>query len=155
MSGPACHFWNLRFRRLPIRVVFFLRRVENMEERERSSRPRGVPNAEKLKEAKAKYKTFEAAKEEYKRLKDINAKKTLTPESNAVEHARWVHSKRLLKVPVVFLILFHHPTPMIIVFLFSVFSYSNLILCLFLCRQIEKGFFGCASQSRCRRRCRR
>ena len=53
--------------------------MENMEERERSSRPRGVPNAEKLKEAKEKYKTFEAAKEEYKQLRDINAKKTLTP----------------------------------------------------------------------------
>ena len=58
---------------------------------ERSTRPRGVPAADKLRDAKAKYKNWESAKLEYQRLHDLNKRKALTPESNSADHARWVH----------------------------------------------------------------
>ncbi len=60
-------------------------------EGEHSTRPRGVPAADKLKEVRAKYKTWESAKQEYLRFKDVNEKKALTPESNSTEHIRWLH----------------------------------------------------------------
>jgi hypothetical protein len=63
-----------------------------MEDMSRSFRQRGVPNAEQLKNAQRKYKSFdESAATEWKRLKDIHQKKPLTPEHDAVHHARWVH----------------------------------------------------------------
>ncbi len=58
---------------------------------ERSTRPRGVPAADKLRDAKARFKNWESAKVEYQRLHELTKKKALTPESNSVEHARWVH----------------------------------------------------------------
>jgi hypothetical protein len=45
-----------------------------------------------LKAAQKKFSTFnEAAATEWKRLKTENGRKTLTPDLNAAEHARWVH----------------------------------------------------------------
>ena len=57
----------------------------------RSVRLRGTPNAEQLKIAQKKYKNFDAAATEWQRLKEMNAKKALTPEQDACHHARWVH----------------------------------------------------------------
>jgi hypothetical protein len=45
-----------------------------------------------LKAAQKKFSTFnEAAATEWKRLKEANAKRTLTPDKSPIEHARWVH----------------------------------------------------------------
>jgi hypothetical protein len=58
----------------------------------RSTRVRGTPNAEQLKAAQKKYKSFDDyAATEWKRLKDNNQRKSLTPETDACNHARWVH----------------------------------------------------------------
>ena len=59
---------------------------------ERCPRVRGTPIATHLKAAQKKFSTFnEAAATEWKRLKAENAKRTLTPDNNPIEHARWVH----------------------------------------------------------------
>jgi hypothetical protein len=63
---------------------------ENMEEQ--STQVRGTPNAEHLKAAQKKYKHFDDnTATKWQRLKTVNARKTLTPELNPAEHARWVH----------------------------------------------------------------
>ena len=63
-----------------------------MEEPSRSVRHRGVANAEQLKIAQRKFKFFDdAAVTEWKRLKELNQKRLLTPEHDACSHARWVH----------------------------------------------------------------
>jgi hypothetical protein len=59
---------------------------------ERSTRVRGDPHPVNLKSARLKYKIYdETAATEWLRLKSVNSKKPLTPELNAVEHARWYH----------------------------------------------------------------
>jgi len=65
---------------------------------ERSTRVRGDPHSGHYKSAKAKYKKYdETAATEWLRLKSVNSKKPLTPELNAVEHARWYHLCDLLQ----------------------------------------------------------
>ena len=62
------------------------------EERERSTRQRGVLNAEQLKVAQRKSRKFdESAATEWLRLKKANLSKPLTPEIDPVNHAqcRW------------------------------------------------------------------
>ena len=63
-----------------------------MEEGQRQVRPRGTANATELQKAQKKYKNWDAAANtEWQRLKDMNTKKVLTPEADALHHARWVH----------------------------------------------------------------
>jgi hypothetical protein len=60
--------------------------------KERSTRVRGEPHAGNLKIARHKYRTYDdTAATEWLRLKTVNSRKPLTPELNAVEHARWYH----------------------------------------------------------------
>jgi hypothetical protein len=59
---------------------------------ERTIRVRGEPHKDQLRVARAKFKIYdETADTEWLRLKSLNSKKQLTPELNAVEHARWFH----------------------------------------------------------------
>ncbi len=84
--------FGCRFERLHYSVVFLFAPRENMEETSRSVRHRGVANAEQLKIAQRKFKIFDdAAVTEWKRLKELNQKRLLTPEHDACSHARWVH----------------------------------------------------------------
>jgi protein-tyrosine phosphatase len=58
----------------------------------RPTRVRGEPNADQLKRAKAKYKTYnDSANTEFLRLSALNNKKQLTPNSNPHEHATFHH----------------------------------------------------------------
>jgi hypothetical protein len=61
-----------------------------------TTRVRGEPNAEFLKKAKAKYKTYnEAASTEFQRLNALNLKDALTPNKNPNEHAIFHHLNTL------------------------------------------------------------
>jgi hypothetical protein len=63
-----------------------------MSDEGRSSRARDAPNAEMLKKAKTKYKTFnKEASTEYARLNTLNTKNTLTTFKNPAEHATFWH----------------------------------------------------------------
>ena len=67
-----------------------------MSEDVRSTRVRGEPNAEFLKKAKAKYKTYNReANTEFQRLHDKNLKELLTPNKNPNEHAIFHHLNNL------------------------------------------------------------
>ena len=58
----------------------------------RSTRVRGEPNADQLKRAKAKYKTYnESANTEFQRLSALNSSKALTANLNPAEHATFYY----------------------------------------------------------------
>ena len=70
--------------------------VPAMSDEGRSSRPRDAPNAELLKKAKTKYKTFNKdASTEFARLNAQNTKNTLTANKNPAEHATFFHLNEL------------------------------------------------------------
>ena len=82
------YFCSSRLEPLPTSVVFLLRRMSE----ERSTRVRGDPHPGNLRSARSKYKKYdETAAIEWLRLNAVNSRKQLTPELNAVEHARWYH----------------------------------------------------------------
>jgi hypothetical protein len=77
------------FRPVTYQCSIFVATHELMEER--TIRPRGAPQPEQLKASAKKYRSYdESAATEWQRLKLVNSRRALTPEVNAVEHARWI-----------------------------------------------------------------
>jgi len=58
----------------------------------RSTRVRGEPNADQLKRAKSKYKTYnDSANTEFLRLNALNSRQPLNANNNPAEHATFHH----------------------------------------------------------------
>jgi hypothetical protein len=67
-----------------------------MSDDARPTRVRGEPNADQLKRAKQKYKTYnESANTEFQRLNALNSSKPLTSNLNPTEHATFHHLNTL------------------------------------------------------------
>jgi hypothetical protein len=67
-----------------------------MSDDARPTRVRGEPNADQLKRAKQKYKTYnESANTEFQRLNALNSSKPLTSNLNPAEHATFHHLNTL------------------------------------------------------------